>query len=63
MNKKLNRSVVMMGDKIYKVEDNNVIINWRQLNESRILTTTELNILYALLDKVEANQGRKIAYV
>lgn len=46
-----------MKDKIYKVVGDEVIINWKMLNESKILTNTELTILYTLIDKVEASKG------
>jgi hypothetical protein len=43
---------------IYKSEGDTVVINWRKLNESRILSPTELNILYMLMDKIDANQEK-----
>lgn len=49
-----------MAEKIYQMVDDNVILDWRKLNESNILTSTELTILYTLMDKIEAMQGGKV---
>jgi predicted RNA-binding protein with PIN domain len=40
-------------DKMYIVDGDNMIINWKKLNQSHILTTEELNILYMLIDKID----------
>lgn len=43
-------------DKIYQTVGDNVIINWKKLNNSKILTMTELSMLYILMDKIEESQ-------
>lgn len=46
----------MMEEKIYKIDGENMIINWKNLNKGKILTETELIIFYTLCDKIKDNQ-------
>lgn len=45
-----------MEEKIYKVDGDNIIIDWKKLNECKLLTQTELTIFYTLCDKMKWNQ-------
>lgn len=52
-----------MEERIYQVDGDKIIIDWRKLNDSKLLTGTEFSILYAIIDKIEANQSKTVAYI
>lgn len=48
-----------MNGELYRVEGDNMIINWKKLNDSKVLTQLELTLLYKILDKVEESKENK----
>lgn len=48
---------------IYQVDGDKMIIDWRKLYNSKVLTSTELEIFYRIVDKIEASQGKNVAYL